>query len=133
MVSAEMPTSSPWRGFIPVYGSYTVSHMQNVPRKLELQKTEKEETRMGALFEVVISGRHCELQIKLPSKLALSLSFPIMQAHEDLEPIVRIRDLKKDRVNFVLENVDLAYGRLSPGIITELMLLLDSQTLYEES
>lgn len=32
----------------------------------------------------------------------------IMQGHDDLEPIVRIRDLKKDRVNFVLENVDLA-------------------------
>jgi DNA-directed RNA polymerase II subunit RPB3 len=27
--------------------------------------------------------------------------------HED-EPTVRIRDLKRDRVNFVLENVDLA-------------------------
>lgn len=25
------------------------------------------------------------------------------------EPNVRIRELKKDRVNFVLENVDLAY------------------------
>lgn len=32
-----------------------------------------------------------------------------MQAFEDAEPVVRIRDLKKDRVNFVLENVDLAY------------------------
>jgi hypothetical protein len=30
--------------------------------------------------------------------------------HDDLEPTVRIRDLKKDRVNFVLENVDLAYA-----------------------
>ncbi|KAJ7218049.1 insert subdomain of RNA polymerase alpha subunit [Mycena pura] len=28
----------------------------------------------------------------------------------DLEPSVRIRDLKKDRVNFVLENVDLAFA-----------------------
>ncbi|KAI6119854.1 DNA-directed RNA polymerase II, subunit 3 [Pisolithus croceorrhizus] len=28
--------------------------------------------------------------------------------YEDAEPIVRIRELKKDRVNFVLENVDLA-------------------------
>lgn len=28
---------------------------------------------------------------------------------QELEPIVRIRDLKKDRVNFVLENVDMAY------------------------
>ncbi len=26
-----------------------------------------------------------------------------------VEPTVRIRELKKDRVNFVLENVDLAY------------------------
>lgn len=32
-----------------------------------------------------------------------------MQSLEDTEPVVRIRDLKKDRVNFVLENVDLAY------------------------
>ncbi|KAJ7680340.1 DNA-directed RNA polymerase II, subunit 3 [Mycena polygramma] len=30
--------------------------------------------------------------------------------HSDLEPTVRIRDLKKDRVNFVLENVDLAFA-----------------------
>ena len=29
--------------------------------------------------------------------------------YEDAEPIVRIRELKKDRVNFILENVDLAY------------------------
>lgn len=31
-----------------------------------------------------------------------------MQAPEELEPIVRIRELAKDKVNFVLENVDLA-------------------------
>jgi len=31
-----------------------------------------------------------------------------MQTQEDFEPTVRIRELKKDRVNFVLENVDLA-------------------------
>lgn len=31
-----------------------------------------------------------------------------MQGQDDLEPTVRIRELKKDRVNFVLENVDLA-------------------------
>jgi DNA-directed RNA polymerase II subunit RPB3 len=36
-----------------------------------------------------------------------------MQANDVLEPIVRIRDLKKDSVNFVLENVDLAYVVLS--------------------
>lgn len=29
-------------------------------------------------------------------------------SHE-LDPIVRIRELQKDKVNFVLENVDLAY------------------------
>ncbi|EKM80969.1 hypothetical protein AGABI1DRAFT_112673 [Agaricus bisporus var. burnettii JB137-S8] len=33
-----------------------------------------------------------------------------MQAPEDLEPIVRIRELAKDKVNFVLENVDLAFA-----------------------
>jgi len=38
----------------------------------------------------------------------------IMQAHEELDPTVRIRDLKKDRVNFVLENVDLAYVFIQP-------------------
>ena len=31
-----------------------------------------------------------------------------MQAQEDLEPTVRIRELKVDKVNFVLGNVDLA-------------------------
>ncbi|KAJ7287514.1 DNA-directed RNA polymerase II, subunit 3 [Mycena rebaudengoi] len=30
--------------------------------------------------------------------------------NDDLEPRVRIRDLKKDRVNFTLENVDLAFA-----------------------
>lgn len=34
-----------------------------------------------------------------------------MQSHDDLEPTVRIRELKKDRVNFVLGNVDLACDR----------------------
>jgi DNA-directed RNA polymerase II subunit RPB3 len=33
-----------------------------------------------------------------------------MQTYEDSEPIVRIRDYKQDRVNFMLENVDLAYA-----------------------
>ncbi|KZT26734.1 RBP11-like subunits of RNA polymerase [Neolentinus lepideus HHB14362 ss-1] len=33
-----------------------------------------------------------------------------MQVNSDLEPTVRIRELKKDRVNFVLENVDLAFA-----------------------
>ncbi|KAF8893314.1 DNA-directed RNA polymerase [Infundibulicybe gibba] len=33
-----------------------------------------------------------------------------MQGPDDLEPTVRIRELKKDRVNFVLENVDLAFA-----------------------
>ena len=32
-----------------------------------------------------------------------------MQGIEEQEPTVRIRSLKKDRVNFVLENVNLAY------------------------
>ncbi|RDB16969.1 DNA-directed RNA polymerase II subunit RPB3 [Hypsizygus marmoreus] len=33
-----------------------------------------------------------------------------MQGHDDLEPTVQIRELKKDRVNFVLKNVDLAFA-----------------------
>jgi DNA-directed RNA polymerase alpha subunit len=33
-----------------------------------------------------------------------------MQHHDDPEPSVRIRELKKDRVKFVLENVDLAFA-----------------------
>ncbi|KAF5385817.1 hypothetical protein D9615_002570 [Tricholomella constricta] len=33
-----------------------------------------------------------------------------MQGHDDLEPTVHIRELKKDRVNFVLKNVDLAFA-----------------------
>ena len=36
-----------------------------------------------------------------------------MQANaEHVDPTVRIRDVQKDRVNFVLENVDLAYAGL---------------------
>jgi DNA-directed RNA polymerase II subunit RPB3 len=31
-----------------------------------------------------------------------------MQVNDVLEPNVRIRELKKDRVNFVLENVDIS-------------------------
>ena len=34
-----------------------------------------------------------------------------MQGIEEQEPTVRIRSLKRDRVNFVLENVNLAYVR----------------------
>ncbi|KAK0212666.1 DNA-directed RNA polymerase II, subunit 3 [Desarmillaria ectypa] len=33
-----------------------------------------------------------------------------MQSQDDPEPTVRIRDLKKDRADFVLENVDLAFA-----------------------
>ncbi|KZP34686.1 RBP11-like subunits of RNA polymerase [Athelia psychrophila] len=33
-----------------------------------------------------------------------------MQARDDNEPTVRIRELRKDRVNFVLEHVDLAFA-----------------------
>ncbi len=36
------------------------------------------------------------------------LLFATMQSQDDPEPTVRIRDLKKDRADFVLENVDLA-------------------------
>ena len=37
---------------------------------------------------------------------------------QELEPIVRIRELQKDRVNFVLENVDLAYVFTVPGMVS---------------
>lgn len=40
------------------------------------------------------------------AKLKLHLRTLIMALPE---PIVRIRELKSDRINFVLENVDLAY------------------------
>ena len=40
-----------------------------------------------------------------PSSYKLSSQ---MQVNELSEPNVRIRELKKDRVNFVLENVDLS-------------------------
>ena len=33
-----------------------------------------------------------------------------VQANDDAEPIVQIRELKRDSVKFVLKNVDLAYG-----------------------
>ena len=36
----------------------------------------------------------------------------------DSEPIVRIRDLQKNSVDFVLENVDLAY------VLTKMVLIL---------
>lgn len=36
-----------------------------------------------------------------------------MQSSDLLEPTVRIRTLKRDRVNFVLENADLAYALTS--------------------
>ena len=32
------------------------------------------------------------------------------QANDDAEPIVQIRELKRDSVKFVLKNVDLAYA-----------------------
>jgi hypothetical protein len=39
-----------------------------------------------------------------------SLSPALIRMAEDTAPIVRIRELKKDSVNFVLENVDLAFA-----------------------
>ena len=32
--------------------------------------------------------------------------------HDLMEPSVQVRDLKKDRVNFVLENVDMSYASI---------------------
>lgn len=56
---------------------------------------------------------------------------PVMQSLEDTEPIVRIRDLKKDRVNFVLENVDLAYVQALHKLSRPHLPLIDSQTQSE--
>lgn len=57
-----------------------------------------------------------------------------MQSLEDTEPVVRIRDLKKDRVNFVLENVDLAYvSNLQLNHLhSSRVFMLDLQTRSEE-
>lgn len=55
----------------------------------------------------------------------------------DSEPIVRIRDLQKNSVDFVLENVDLAYVVLIHIAPIRALLFLtestDLQTLYEGS
>lgn len=58
-----------------------------------------------------------------------------MQSHEEQEPTVRIRDLRKDRVNFVLEHVDLAcgYTRLTRIASPLTFLRSDSPILCEES
>lgn len=47
---------------------------------------------------------HCNLKITSPI-------VPIMQVQEDLEPTVRIRELKTNSVDFVLGNVDLAWAQ----------------------
>jgi hypothetical protein len=54
---------------------------------------------------------------------------------DDLEPTVRIRELKRDKVDFVLENVDLAYAALPVPLNLWLprMLVPDSQTPSAES
>ena len=50
------------------------------------------------------------------------------------EPNVRIRELKKDRVNFVLENVDLAYVHIVlSSILFADTLTLGLRTRYGES
>lgn len=43
----------------------------------------------------------------VPGRRLFTLDELTMQVN-DLEPNVRIRELKKDRVNFVLENVDIS-------------------------
>jgi hypothetical protein len=53
-----------------------------------------------------------------------------MLGQDDLEPSVRIRELKPDSVNFVLENVDLAYNayRLVFGCLLTIFVRSDSPT-----
>ena len=45
-----------------------------------------------------------------------------------VEPVVRIRELRRDGVNFVLENVDLSYVMPVPGLRACLELRIGSQT-----
>ena len=67
-----------------------------------------------ALATAMFSPSHVTNQLSLVTTSSLCIPFEIPDEHyittmqEDLEPTVRIRELKKDRVNFVLGNVDLA-------------------------
>lgn len=45
----------------------------------------------------------------------------------DSEPVVRIRDLQKSSVDFVLENVDLAY------VVARIVLILDLSATHASS
>lgn len=56
-----------------------------------------------------------------------------MQNHDELEPTVRIRELKKDRVNFVLENVDLAYALVVLFVFDRLTIVSVLQIHFGES
>ncbi|PPR07415.1 hypothetical protein CVT26_013731 [Gymnopilus dilepis] len=64
----------------------------------------------------MFSPSHVTNQLSLVTTSSLCIPFEIPDEHyittmqEDLEPTVRIRELKKDRVNFVLGNVDLAFA-----------------------
>jgi hypothetical protein len=46
--------------------------------------------------------------LKRPGARSSPTKLTEMQVNDILEPNVRIRELKKDRVNFVLENVDIS-------------------------
>jgi DNA-directed RNA polymerase II subunit RPB3 len=65
----------------------------------------------------------------------LEFHWTLEKAMDDLEPTVRIRELKRDKVDFVLENVDLAYAALPVPLNLWLprMLVPDSQTPSAES
>jgi hypothetical protein len=66
------------------------------------------EVPMLMIFAIIMTEGHRTGLFKLPVHYSCNFHSATMQTHDDLEPSVQIRELKKDRVNFVLKNVDLA-------------------------
>ena len=66
-----------------------------------------------------MAERREEIRVRKTSTVRLSRRQPthlrdakLNSNHVLMEPSVQVRDLKKDRVNFVLENVDLSYASI---------------------